>query len=330
MSRRTLPLMAAVVVLAAATACIPPPALALLTVTTANDGTDADPGDGVCEMTVGAGDCSLRAAVGEANALGGAQISLPTGDYELTVADADGDIDLDVTAPIELTGTDDPRLGLGAPWTLDVATGARLSAEGLTTGPVRTAGLVVLDQVWVGQIGATGTALQVAPSGVAVVANSQLSGGGPLVDNDGEVTILYTTMKGYASSILATGDGATTRLGASVVLNFQFFGIGTLVALKSLTHCTGDPIESLGHNYVGGTDCALGGSGDLDGDDVAGFGPLGSTWPVGPFDDTPSNAPSVDLVSPGALGCGTSVIADFDGTARPLGASCDAGADEVA
>src|SRR5690606_36476566 len=39
-----------------------------LTVTTAVDGSDALPGDGVCEMTPSAGDCSLRAAVDEANA----------------------------------------------------------------------------------------------------------------------------------------------------------------------------------------------------------------------------------------------------------------------
>ena len=29
---------------------------------------DADPGDGVCEVTVGAGDCTLRAAIDEGNA----------------------------------------------------------------------------------------------------------------------------------------------------------------------------------------------------------------------------------------------------------------------
>jgi hypothetical protein len=33
------------------------------------DGVDASPGNGVCEVTTGTGDCTLRAAIGEANAL---------------------------------------------------------------------------------------------------------------------------------------------------------------------------------------------------------------------------------------------------------------------
>src|SRR5690606_5084349 len=40
-----------------------------LVVNTPVDGSDADQGDGTCEMTPGAGDCSLRAAIDEANAL---------------------------------------------------------------------------------------------------------------------------------------------------------------------------------------------------------------------------------------------------------------------
>jgi CSLREA domain-containing protein len=49
------------------TACEPVPVLEL-TVTTTEDLVDAVPGDGVCEATTGTGDCSLRAAVMEANA----------------------------------------------------------------------------------------------------------------------------------------------------------------------------------------------------------------------------------------------------------------------
>jgi len=47
---------------------------ATFTVNTTDDGNDANPGDGICEVNVGGGDCSLRALIEEANALGGADV----------------------------------------------------------------------------------------------------------------------------------------------------------------------------------------------------------------------------------------------------------------
>jgi len=60
------------------------PALAAsFLVDTANDTNDANPGDGVCADS--SGNCSLRAAIEEANALAGADtITLPAGTYTLT------------------------------------------------------------------------------------------------------------------------------------------------------------------------------------------------------------------------------------------------------
>lgn len=62
-------------------ACEPPPPPAELVVTSTAIGADALPGDGVCEATAGAGDCTLQAAVDEGNALGHAAIGLPAGSY---------------------------------------------------------------------------------------------------------------------------------------------------------------------------------------------------------------------------------------------------------
>lgn len=60
---------------------------------TVNDFTDAvddTPGDGICEVTLGAGDCTLRAAIMETNDLAGADtITLPAGVFELTLAGVD-------------------------------------------------------------------------------------------------------------------------------------------------------------------------------------------------------------------------------------------------
>src|SRR5262245_5556279 len=71
-----------------------------LRVNTTVDGPDADPGDGVCEMTSGAGDCSLRAAVDEANSHADvSHITVESGTYTLTQAGNDdtnaaGDLDV--------------------------------------------------------------------------------------------------------------------------------------------------------------------------------------------------------------------------------------------
>lgn len=76
-------------------------------VNTTNDTPDANPGDGVCQDA--SGNCSLRAAVQEANALAGAdQINIPIGTYLLTRNGAGEDAcstgDLDVTSEITIVG----------------------------------------------------------------------------------------------------------------------------------------------------------------------------------------------------------------------------------
>jgi CSLREA domain-containing protein len=82
---------------------------ATFTVTTTTDAVDATPGNGVCATT--AAQCSLRAAVQEANAAPGSTIFLPAGSYPLTLNDpgnndeelaASGD--LDITATTALVG----------------------------------------------------------------------------------------------------------------------------------------------------------------------------------------------------------------------------------
>lgn len=72
------------------------------------DMVDAYPGDGLCETDV-TGDCTLRAAIQEANAWEGADtISLPAGTYTLTQEGAGEDNsssgDLDISGPLTITG----------------------------------------------------------------------------------------------------------------------------------------------------------------------------------------------------------------------------------
>jgi CSLREA domain-containing protein len=79
---------------------------ATFTVNATDDRRDATPGDGICDT--GGGTCTLRAAVQEANALGGShQIVLPAGPYRLTLPGRDDDAsagDLDVLGTLQITG----------------------------------------------------------------------------------------------------------------------------------------------------------------------------------------------------------------------------------
>src|SRR5262245_59962584 len=71
------------------------------------DKTDINPGDGLCETD--GGDCTLRAAIQEANVLEGSDtISIPAGTYTLSIAspaeDAPATGDLDITDSLTITG----------------------------------------------------------------------------------------------------------------------------------------------------------------------------------------------------------------------------------
>ncbi len=86
---------------------------ATLTVNSTLDRADANPGNGVCQ-TATAGECTLRAAIQEANALPGADtIQLAAGVYELGIPtineDTDSTGDYDIRAPLTI-------IGLGAAW----------------------------------------------------------------------------------------------------------------------------------------------------------------------------------------------------------------------
>src|SRR5438105_6315481 len=80
------------------------------TVNSRADAVDASPGDGTCE-TATPGECTLRAAVQEANATPGADnINLPSGVFKLTIAGGGEDLgatgDLDVHDGVAIAGID--------------------------------------------------------------------------------------------------------------------------------------------------------------------------------------------------------------------------------
>ena len=80
---------------------------ATFTVNSTADAVDVSPGDGACATA--AGDCTLRAAIQEANALAGPNtVALPAGTYTLSIPGTNEDAaatgDLDVTEDLILTG----------------------------------------------------------------------------------------------------------------------------------------------------------------------------------------------------------------------------------
>ncbi len=81
------------------------------TVNTTADAVDVNPGDGVCEVTATIGDCTLRAAVMEANALAGTDtITLPAGLYTLTITGVD-EVPDDSQGPWEALVVSDASIG---------------------------------------------------------------------------------------------------------------------------------------------------------------------------------------------------------------------------
>jgi CSLREA domain-containing protein len=80
------------------------------------DGVDAAPGDGICRTAQG--ECTLRAAVQEANALAGAdEISIGEGWHLLSIPGSDDDAsagDLDITDDLTIRGAHWRRAWLNA------------------------------------------------------------------------------------------------------------------------------------------------------------------------------------------------------------------------
>src|SRR5262245_21641994 len=105
-SRRALYLLAAVGIGVLLGSCAPNGITIEVNVST--DGNDVHPGDGVCEMTVSAGNCSLRAAIDEANALGNHErVVIATGVHPVLTkvgqddANVVGDLDVHDNVTIE-------------------------------------------------------------------------------------------------------------------------------------------------------------------------------------------------------------------------------------
>src|SRR5438876_6339578 len=216
------------------------------TVDSTTDAVDANPGDGACATL--AGQCTLRAAIQETNALRGADgISLRAGIYVLAIAgpgeDASATGDLDITDDLTITGS-----GAGS----TIVDGGHLDrvfhVVGLLGGPtVHIAGLTVRNGFGDRGGGGIFNSGTLALSASAIVDNSTGGAGGGGIANDtgavlaltdctvtgntannggglgnlGAVTIVRTTLSGNSAQVEGGGLGGA---GTSIVIDSLISG----------------------------------------------------------------------------------------------------------
>lgn len=306
----------------AGTACEPPPPRPVLEVTSTVDAPDAAPGDGVCEVSPGAGDCSLRAAIDEGNALGRALITVPEAAYQSSPLIVTGD--LIVTASSGVGWLERAELFTSS---VHVAPGGRLEMDGFDTHAVFTVegnlvGRHLLVTAYVDPTSPSGPtgAVDVLPGATAGFQNSILGTylGAPVVHNRGTLVLHHVALDTYPQAL--GRDAALSNEGAAYT------------AATLLQGCEGTMPTSLGYNGDADGSCGLGPTEH----------PLSSPYLPGrsanpsilPFYRLPTGSPLIDAIPEGTLGCGASITDDLWRTARPTDGDedgttgCDIGAFE--
>ena len=188
----------------------------------------ADTNDGVCGA-----DCSLREAIGAANALPGADvITLPAGTYTLSIVGAGEDLnatgDLDITGDLTINGAGDATIidGGAIDRVLTIVLGATVFIDSVTiqngnpgagagAGGILNAGTLTLTNSTVtdntgenfgGGISNSGT-LSLTDTTVSdnILGGTNLSGGGGGIFSSGTLTLTRSTVSG--NSTIGRGGG---------------------------------------------------------------------------------------------------------------------------
>src|SRR6266540_767746 len=177
------------------------------------DAVDANLGDGLCATA--AGECTLRAAIQETNALtGDDSITLPAGVYRLTIPGADEDAaaigDLDISDNLTLAGAGASRTSIDGNGSVTgdrvfhMLSAARVRISGATVSGGKAIGGGPFSFSDGGGIYNSGT-LTMNKSSIS--GNTAKSGGG--LDNSGKATINKSALSGNtATGQAAHGGGA--------------------------------------------------------------------------------------------------------------------------
>ncbi len=192
-------------------------------VNTAGDAADLVPGNGICDSSASAGDqCTLRAAVQEANALAGADtIILPAGTYPLTLTGIDSTAaagDLDINDPLTL-------IGAGADVTLIQGSMSDRIFEIRSTATVTISGVTIKGGSSVqdgGGVYVSSSSAKLILDAVSVqenqTSNSSSGSGGGGICSSGALTITNSAIISNTAGNLNNGGGGLALTGGTAVL----------------------------------------------------------------------------------------------------------------
>ncbi len=302
----------------AATACLPGPHNLALDVNTTKDGHDAHPGDGICEMKAGQGNCSLRAAVEEANAsaVKVPVITVPPGRYVLTLGElanhpAAGLTIIQAAAPGALIDANGAPVGLGVTGGATLVFG--VAVTGATGGGYAAQSGATLD-VTSGSSHDNGAGLIVAAGATAGTNHVTLSDNqGAGIVNDGNLRATFTTV---------TANSGGGVLGSSPV-SLE----ASIVADQAGGPDCATPAASTGFNLDSDSSCGLSANGDVSAQ-PAELKPLTHTALAA--HPPRKGSPAINAIPTGVGLCQpASTLVDQAGHAMPIGSGCDRGAIEA-
>jgi CSLREA domain-containing protein len=328
------------------------------------DQLDAMPGDGTCATS--GGDCTLRGAIQEANALAGPdEITVPAGTFVLVRngtegADAAAEGDLDVEEALTLTGAgpaDTIVDGNDEMRVFDVAADATISGLTVRNGQGGSDGggflvtggvsLTLRDAHVTGNQAVHGGGISVFDSGTTVLVeraslagNTGSTSGGALESDFGDLTLRNVTVSGNVSGQADVVSGGTLAL-EHVTVRDDVIGGTTSVPAGDVTVdrsildagaagsvCAEGAFTSLGGNVEHGTSCGFAMAGDVSGQDPM-LAALADNGGGTLTHAVGAASPAVDRAS----GC-PPPAEDQRGVARPIDGdgdtttACDAGAFE--
>lgn len=320
-------------------------------VDTTTDSVDANPGDGLCADA--GGDCSLRAAIMEANALPGVEkIQLaPATTYTLSLAGAGEDLaatgDLDITEGVVIVG-DGTIDAAGIDRVLDlhhVSGLVELEGPNLTGGSApdgsavraAAAGITsILDADIVANTASAGSPVSASAGSIylwdsSITSNTGTAAGGVGVSG-GSVNGRNLTISGNTGGPGLVGSGGTTVLAHATITDNAggisgaggSIGVGSSLVVAQATgdDCSGS-VSSAGHNIESAETCGFDEPSDLQ-NATPSLAPLALNG-----GEVLSHLPGGVAIN-GATTAACAGGADVRGVARPNGWACDVGAVEVA
>ena len=211
---------------------------ATFTVNNPLDVVDAAPGNGVCETAPGNGVCTLRAAIQETNALGGAQIILPPNIYRLDITNQ-----LAITSNLTIAGDDASTTIIDGNKSARVNSGIFSIRAGVT---VSISGVTIRNGAAGGILNNGGT---LTLTNSIVSGNNTNSSGGGISNNGGTLMLTNSTVSGNSAKVDGAGiisSNGTLTVATVTLINSTVSGNNAGAATAS----SGGGIYNLGRTLT--------------------------------------------------------------------------------